>query len=940
MRAEDKSFYFLATPSYYDIPFFQRAYVWSEENWSELFNNLTSKNQNHFLGSIILKNELAAAGSVARFSVIDGQQRLTTLSILLRACYDHIVKNAESYDYDESDIKTCQVQMESILFVPEGGIKKKLHVKINHSHLDKKAFESVINGELDTDDRWEKYTNLDDEDATNSIIKAYAYFRDELEDVSQETIDYLWELLTVDKIKFLVNIDLDVNDNEQAIFDTVNSAGVRLSSADTIKNLLYQRYVELLRAEAPTTVDERAVSEYEETWVDAFVSDESTNEYWETQRQYGRMKRSNIETFLHAFAVVQGFFNPAENNMADLPQEYRKKISEMDISSAEAFLKELHDYADVFREYFSNEDSLLTYDDYVGRIFNISNVLEVSTFHPYLLQQLYYLKNGSIEEDDIRSRFFVLEKYIVLNAICKGSTKNYNNECLQLVDEKKTPQDILESCQYISEGNFVNGLRRMTTNKLPTLLLFWVELYQRNLLNVDIKLLKYEYTLEHIMPQKWAQNWYDVPVYDTDENEVEDADEMERVRSHAIYEIGNMTLLNSKLNTSISNGNFTDKINGKNGRKGIKDLADIRLTRKVIDNNSDWNELKIYARTAELEEDIRKIWDAEKLPVETILNKGVNFGKQKRYELRIEFWSYALPTIRESNQNKAFVYNSPSKNNSIACSIGIGGFSVVCAANYDKARVDLFFGKNNTADNKKAFDIVYNHRDEIENKLGRKLSWDRADGYKTSWVSVHLNDVSIANKESWDRMTSFLGEWSNKFREVFTPYLAEEFSVESIGERSAEEVARLEKIASILRVWMANRNDVIDCPQNSNRTCTRFKTDTMSNILPDTPEKLSDWTTPNHYFYEIVNRSGSDVTIQLSFNSKNLSEEQRTICNRINEFTPMHQAKKEWIWWKSFKTNKITIPDDLNEVAIFASMDNALQDVFAFENDLCLRLQN
>ena len=300
MRAEDKSFYFLATPSYYDIPFFQRAYVWSEDNWSELFNNLTSKNQNHFLGSIILKNELAAAGSVARFSVIDGQQRLTTLSILLRACYDHIVKNAASYNYDESDVKTCQVQMESILFVPEGGIKKKLHVKINHSHLDKKAFESVINGELDTDDRWEKYVSLDDDDTTSSIIKAYAYFRDALEDVSQETIDYLWELLTVDKIKFLVNIDLDVNDNEQAIFDTVNSAGVRLSSADTIKNLLYQRYVELLRAEDPTTVDERAVSEYEETWVDAFVSDESTNAYWETQRQYGRMKRSNIETFLHA----------------------------------------------------------------------------------------------------------------------------------------------------------------------------------------------------------------------------------------------------------------------------------------------------------------------------------------------------------------------------------------------------------------------------------------------------------------------------------------------------------------------------------------------------------------------------------------------------------------------------------------------------------------
>ena len=939
MKAFDQSFCFLATPSYYDIPFFQRAYVWDSDNWSELLTNLTSKNQNHFLGSIILKNEMASSGSVSRFSVIDGQQRLTTLSVLLRACYDHIVKNAEKYGYDEDVLKTCQVKMESLLFVPEGGIKQTLHVKINHSHLDKAAFENVINGVLAKDDSWEKYVNPQDEDVVSNIIKAYAYFRDELQDFSQETIDYLWELLTVDKIKFLVNIDLDITDNEQAIFDTVNSAGVRLSSADTIKNLLFQKYVELLRSSNCSNVDDDAVKKYEATWVDAFLADENSNAYWETQRQYGRMKRSNIETFLHAFAVVQRFFNPAEHNMADLPLEYRKKISKMDISLLEDFLKELHDYADVFREFFSNEDSLLTYDDYIGRIFNISNVLEVSTFHPYLLQQLYYLKNGIIEESEIKSRFFVLEKYIVLNAICKGSTKNYNNECLQLVDERKTPQEVLEVCQYISEDNFVNGLRRMTTNKLPTLLLFWIELYQRNELNVDIKILKYEYTLEHIMPQKWAQNWYDVPVYDIDENEVEDADEMERVRSHAIYEIGNMTLLNSKLNTSISNGNFIDKINGKNGRKGIKDLADIRLTREVIDNNSEWNELKIYARTANLEAEIRKIWDAEKLPTETIVNKSVALGTPKRHELRVEFWASALPRIREENQNKAYVYVNPSKNNSVSGATGISGFSVVCAANYDKARVDFFFGKRKMEDNKKAFDIVYNHREEIENKLGKKLSWDRADDYIASWVSVHLNDVSITNKEDWKKMTSFLAEWSNKFREVFTSYLADEFSVVSSGEKSAEEVARLKNIASVLRAWMANRNDVIDCPQNSNRTCTRFKTDIMSNILPDTPGKMSGWTTPNHYFYEIVNRSGNDVTIQLSFNSKNLSDEQRKICNHINEFTPMHQAKKEWIWWKAFKTSKIAIPADLDEETIFASMDKAIQDVFAFENDLYSKLK-
>lgn len=935
MRAEDKSFYFLATPSYYDIPFFQRAYVWNEDNWSELFGNLTDKNQNHFLGSIILKNELAIAGSVARFSVIDGQQRLTTLSILLRACYDHIVQHSHEYGYDEDIIKTCQVKMESLLFVPEGGIKQKLHVKINHSHLDKKAFEEVINGDLDKNDKWEKYVGLPDDDNSSSIIKAYAYFRDELLDVNQEIIDYLWELLTVDKIKFLVNIDLDVNDNEQAIFDTVNSAGVRLSSADTIKNLLYQKYVELLRKTESGDIDEAAIEEYESTWVDAFIADEALNAYWESQRQYGRMKRSNLETFLHAFAVVQGFFNPAENNMADLPQEYRKKVSKMDISALEDFLKELHDYSVVFKEYFSDEDSLLTYNDYVGRIFNICNVLEVSTFHPYLLQQLYFLKTGNAEEDEIKDRFFILEKYMVLNAICKGSTKNYNNECLQLVDSKKTPQEILESCQYISEGNFVNGLRRMTTNKLPNMLLFWIELYRRNEDNFDIKILKYMYTLEHIMPQKWAQNWYDVPVYDTDGNEVEDADEMERVRSHAIYEIGNMTLLNSKLNTSISNGNFTDKINGKNGRKGIKDLADIRLTRDVIEKNTDWNELKIYTRTAELEKQIRKIWDAEMLPAEVVKVSSESGGRKK---IRFAFWEKALPVIREKNHYEMFTNVNPSTSNSVSGYFGIGGFHISCTANYDRARVEFILDKSDVNQNKKAYDILFANKAAIEEALGAKLSWDRADEYKLSWITFSLEAVSITNKEDWDKMSAFLGEWSDKFRKVIVPYLVDEFSQDSSELRSPEEVARLQDIAEILREWTVKTGTVIDNVDKCNRTCTRFMTEKMSSILPDIPNAPSGWNTDNHYFYEIVNRNGNDIRIQLSLSSRNASENFMTMANRINDVVSTKQAKENWQWWIIFKTSKIQIPGDLNKEAIFAGLDNALEEIKTFEDDLLTKL--
>lgn len=928
MKAQDQSLFFLTTPCYYDIPFFQRAYVWGEDNWSELFNNLTNKSRNHFLGSIILKNELASPGKVARFSVIDGQQRLTTLSILLRACFDFIQKHASQFGYTDDVVKTCQVQMENILFVQEGGINKKLFVKINHSHLDKKAFENVINGELNKDDRWEKCLNLPDDDPTSNIYKAYSYFRNELEDIDQDVLDYLWELLTVDKIRFLVNIDLNTNDDEQAIFDTVNSTGVRLSSADTIKNLLYQRYIEVLRISNSGSADELAIKKYKDTWVEVFIPNETINAYWEELRQYGRMKRSNIETFLHSFAVVKGFFNPSEHNMSELPQKYRKEISNKNVEQLDTFFDELHDYACVFEEYFFDEDNELEYDDYIGRVFNIFSVLEVSTFYPYLLQQLYLWKKGNISEEDLRNHFKEIENYVVLNAICKGSTKNYNNECIQMVEGRKTPLEFRESCLSISEVNFIDGLRRMTTNKLPTLLLFWIELYNRSKEIVDIKRLKYGYTLEHIMPQKWTANWSDVPSYDQDGNVVEE-DEIDGIRNHAIYEIGNMTLLNSKLNTSISNGKFADKINGKNGKKGVRDLADLKLTREVVDDCKTWDERNIYDRSTKIEGAIREIWDARELP-KVVLIKN-NSEEPERKKIRYSFWEYALPVIREKNKYETFGAVTPGTSNMVMGATGIGGFSIACAANYDLAHVDFYMSKNSSESNKKAFDLLFSNKEIIERNLGVSLEWDRSNEFKSSYISYSLRSVSITNKNDWDRIAKFLGEWSYKIRKELMAYLTDEFRVSTAKKKDPKLIERLLKISEILKEWTLDNPGVHACVKKCNRKYTRFTTDMMSELFPDLDNSPSGWNTNNHYFYEIYNATGEYVHIKLAFSSKNMNEDQLNKCLIINDNFSLKQGSEKWQWWTAFQSNKISIPADLDKTQIFKGLDSAFNEVLSFE---------
>lgn len=175
------------------------------------------------------------------------------------------------------------------------------------------------------------------------------------------------------------------------------------------------------------------------------------------------------------------------------------------------------------------------------------------------------------------------------------------------------------------------------------------------------------------------------------------------------------------------------------------------------------------------------------------------------------------------------------------------------------------------------------------------------DEYKISWIYYSLEDVSITNKEDWDKMATFLSEWSDKFRKVIVPYLVDEFSQDSSELRSPEEVIRQQKIAEILRTWTVKTDAVIDNVDKCNRTCTRFATKTMSEILPDVPNAPSGWNTDNHYFYEIVNRNGKDIIIQLSLSSSNASAEFLSVANRINETVSMKQAKKDWQWRKKKK---------------------------------------
>ena len=91
---------------------------------------------------------------------------------------------------------------------------------------------------------------------------------------------------------------------------------------------------------------------------------------------------------------------------------------------------------------------------------------------------------------------------------------------------------------------------------------------------------------------------------------------------------------------------------------------------------------------------------------------------------------------------------------------------------FDSARVDLHFGKSKKEENKKAFDALIAHKDEIEKVLGVFLIWNRGDKIKSSKVTYQLNGVSIENETDWLQMARFHAEWSKKFYDVIVPYLS------------------------------------------------------------------------------------------------------------------------------------------------------------------------
>lgn len=627
MKAFEQPFSFMKMPQIIEIPYFQRAYVWKEANWQELLENLLDKNQNHFLGSIILKQQNVGSNEMKRISVVDGQQRLTTLSILLRACYDSLKLD----DYESDIANNITSTLISYLFYKESSFSRDYNLKIVHSRIDSENYSEVVRGQYNDPNKLDSI-KLDSEitskqraigvKPSSNILQCYKYFMIALQKYDTGTMQYLWDLLTSENNKMLVNIDLQPDENEQAIFDTINSSGVRLTCADTIKNLLFQKALENIRVKSSSQEEKQKIYRfYEEHWEKIFYADEETITYWNTARRIGRISRDNLEILLHCVAVIKEFYDPDQNKMSDLSQVYKKYIKDFDNKELFDFIQTIDDYAIIYRDFFKiSENMEYSYSDYCGRLLNIIEKCDVSTFNPYILLLLHEYHTPK-NEKVLKQKMLELETYIIRHVICGATTKNYNKECKQLIDGEKSIKDLIydkrpdvQSKYDISDEKIRSALCEID-NKKATLILFWIELKHRDdsKFKQDVISLRYEYSLEHIIPQSWNTYWpvNNPPVVDVNGKIIADKNIAEGTRQKSVYMIGNMTLLKGRLNTSLRNYEIKRKMEGNGKHKGIEAYSDLIVTRDVIHTyttEKTWAETQIRNRTKALSDDFLKIW--------------------------------------------------------------------------------------------------------------------------------------------------------------------------------------------------------------------------------------------------------------------------------------------------------------------------------------------
>ena len=275
------------------VPLFQRPYVWNEENqWEPLWNDVvrvaeralaapSTRHAPHFLGAIVLQQVANPTGLMQQRTIIDGQQRLTTLQLLLDALHAELL--AANATQPALRIEQLVTNAPAFCARPED------RFKVWPTNRDRAAFNEVMAAESPVDHASLRHK-------TERMVDAHRYFSDQsrqwLSVGGPDEVDTRASAIdaTVRDLVQMVVIDLAADENAQEIFETLNARGAQLTAADLIKNFIFQRLLES---------DADIEGAYQKYWRDFETA------FWETELSVGRIRYHRSSIYLNHWLISQ-----------------------------------------------------------------------------------------------------------------------------------------------------------------------------------------------------------------------------------------------------------------------------------------------------------------------------------------------------------------------------------------------------------------------------------------------------------------------------------------------------------------------------------------------------------------------------------------------------------------------------------------------------------
>lgn len=585
------------------VPLFQRPYVWNEElQWEPLWKDLervatrllrspSTAQAPHFLGAVVLQQLPSPTSDLQQRTIIDGQQRLTTLQLLLDALHSEISSAGAAMSAARLD--------PLIANGPAFCRHAEDRFKVWPTNRDRPAFNEVMQAANPINYAQLAY-------GSSRMAKAHQFFvqqcREWLNADGPDRIHARAEAIekSARELLQIVVIDLTATENAQEIFETLNARGAVLTAADLIKNFVFQRLLE-----QGANVEE-AYSKYWAQFETAF---------WEEDVNVGRITYQRSSVFLNHWLVSRTGEEVVAREVFSRFKAYTDYQAEL---SMLALLQQIHRAAGIYRSFTEQAEVLDGPLDRVGLFAYRIRTLESEVIKPVLLALLDH-RAGPLPQEQLAVSLDVLESWLARRMLTRATGKSYTKVMAEVVSVIRNArldgmgQTLREhfssqrsEAAHWPDDDAVRGelevlpVYRKLSRARVRMVLEAIEDHWRGWIRgqtsaAGMRIRRGSYAIEHVMPQSWTKHW-PLPPGGSEED-----------RDARVHRLGNLTLLTSKLNATVSNGPWLGDA-GKAAHLQEKDV--VLLNSKLLKEYAakEWDEGAIDRRTALLIETVLAVW--------------------------------------------------------------------------------------------------------------------------------------------------------------------------------------------------------------------------------------------------------------------------------------------------------------------------------------------